>query len=229
MNNFYGPLFKFCQAVVRIFYPKYRVVSDKPLDQTVVYVSHHQNMHGPFVILLWFPKSIRCWILHVFMDKKSCYRHYSEYTFSERFKWNKTIAKGIAYLVSRFIPALLNSGKGIPVYRGSRHILKTFKQSVDALKNGESIVIFPDVEYSDSSAEVKELYEGFLYIEKYFYRETGKHVQFVPLYASKKARHISVGEPIQFRDGKCFNEEKEYILKQIQTSLNDLAKSSGDL
>lgn len=229
MNNFYGPFFKGCRWIVRRVYPKYHTRFIKPIDSPVVYVSHHQNMFGPFITLLWFPESLRCWILHVFMDKKSCYRHYADYTFSERYKWSKGLSKIVAFVASRFIPPLLNSGKGIPVYRGSRQILKTFRESTEALKNGESIVIFPDVEYSDDSPEVKDLYEGFLYIEKYYYRETGKHISFVPLYASKKGKTITVGEPIQFRDDKDFAEEKDYVLKEIQTRLNELAKASGDL
>lgn len=190
MSNFYGPLFKFCRWVVSIFYRKYSVDKVGEFDGPVVYVSHHQNMHGPIVTLLSFPKHLHLWALHVFFDKKVCFKQYSEFTFTKRFGLPKLLAKMIAFPISRFIPKLVHSGKAIPVYRGSRSIMDTFKQTIHVLKRGESVIIFPNIDYSSSSANVGDLYDGFLFIEKYYNRETGKHICFVPLYASKKGKNL---------------------------------------
>jgi len=142
---------------------------------------------------------------------------------------NRHLAKICAFPVSYFIAKLLNSGKAIPVYRGSRQILQTFRQSVAALQKGESVVIFPDVEYSDTSSRTKEMYEGFLYLEKYYYKATGQHVCFVPLYASKNKKIIIATPPIYFRDGKDFNEERQIVYQKIHAQLNQSAKDYGDI
>ncbi|MDP4084313.1 MAG: glycerol acyltransferase [Bacillota bacterium] len=226
--NFYGAFFKWMQAIVRIFHPKYSVHIPNEKGP-VVYVCHHQNLFGPFITMLWFPKSIHMWVLHVFLDQSSCFQHYSDYTFTKRFKWNKVLAKICASPISFFIPKLLNSARSIPVYRGSRRIVTTFKQSIEALLAGEKMVICPDIDYSDPSSTTKEMYDGFLFLEKYFYQKTGKHLCFIPIYVSRRKRGIVADQKIYFSDGKSFNEERKVIYKMIQTNLNDLAKKCGDV
>jgi hypothetical protein len=168
-------------------------------------------------------------MLHVFLDREACFKQYVDYTFTKRFGWNKTFAKIVAYPISYFITTLLNSGKGIPVYRGTKKILETFHHSINALNRGESIVLFPDIDYSNSSANTNEMYEGFLYLEKYYYKSTGKHVCFVPLYASKTKHLLIAYKQITFRDGMDFNTERKTVLGKIHDHLNELAKKCGDI
>ncbi|MGX2958553.1 lysophospholipid acyltransferase family protein [Peribacillus sp. JNUCC 23] len=228
-DNFYGTFFRCVQFIVRMIYPTYHVQIPKNINGPVVYISHHQNTFGPFVAMLWFPKSLHAWILHVFLDQAACYTQYAEYTFTKRNGMNKYLAKICALPLSYLIAKLLHSSRGIPVYRGSRQILQTFTQSVAALQKGESIVIFPDIAYNDTSSRTKAMYEGFLYLEKYYYKATGQHVCFVPLYASKSKKVILADQPIYFRDGQDFNEERKIVYQKIHTQLNQLAKNSGDL
>jgi len=178
---------------------------------------------------LWMPNTIRVWMLHVFLDQKACYEQYKNYTFTKRLGWNKTFAAIVAKIVSSFVTNLMKSGRGIPVYRGSRDILKTFQISVNTLKNGQTVAIFPDIDYQDSTSEVKEMYEGFLFLEKYYFRETGQHVNFVPLYVSESKRRIVADKVISFQSNGSFRKESKLILKQIQDHLNQLAKDCGDI
>lgn len=227
-KNFYGNFFRICRSIVRIFYPKYTVqLPNNP--GPVVYITHHQNLFGPFILLLWFRECIHAWILHVFLDRKACYDQYVNYTFTERFGWNRRWAKICAFLLSFTVSKLLRSCKGIPVYRGSRQIVNTFKQSTAALVKGESIAIFPDRDYSDSSSEMKDMYDGFLSLEKYYFKTTGQHVCFVPLYVSKNKRTIIGNQGISFRDGQIFKEEKQIVYNKIQAELNRLAVECGDI
>lgn len=227
-KHFYGIFFRICRRIVRTFYPKYSVQT--PFNPgPVVYITHHQNLFGPFILLLWFTECIHAWILHVFLDRKACYDQYVNYTFTKRYGWNRTLAVICAYFISSFVSKLLHSCQGIPVYRGSRQIVNTFKQSAEALSNGESIAIFPDTDYSDRSSEMKEMYEGFLSIEKYYFKTSGEHVCFVPLYVSKNKRKIIGDKQIYFRDGKSFKEEKQIVYEQILAELHRLAVECGDV
>jgi 1-acyl-sn-glycerol-3-phosphate acyltransferase len=227
-GNDYGWLFRFIRGVIRIVYPKYTVKLSTNINRPVVYISHHQNLFGPFVTMLWFPKCLHPWVLHVLLNQGACYKHYVNYTFTERFGLNKQLAKFFAFPLSYTITKFLNSGRGIPVYRGSRKILHTFQLSVAALCKGESIVIFPDIDYSDTSSRTKDMYDGFLYLEKYFFKATGNHVGFVPLYVSKNKKMIIAETEICFRDGMDFNTERNTVYKRIQDSLNYLAEKCGD-
>lgn len=228
MNRDYGSFYKSVRAVVRLMLGRFQLTDGRSEEEKrgpVVYVSHHQNLFGPVSVLCWYPEFVRPWIYSVFMEKEASYRQYVDYTFTERFGWNQTLAELAAWPASRFVARLTRSGQGIPVYRQSRAVVETMKESVAALKNGESVLLFPDVAYNDDSPEVKNIYDGFLYIEKYYFRETGKHIPFVPVYSDKEAKEIRVGTPILFAGEDKFFQEKQEAAEKIQQELNRLAAS----
>src|SRR5690625_1797734 len=141
------------------------------------------------------------------------------HTFTKRYKWPPIVAKMIAWPASYIVPWMMKSARAIPVYRGSRKIMDTFKISVDALLNNEDILIFPDIDYSDDSTETSSIYEGFLHLEKYYYRQTEKHLTFIPVYSNQKKHEVYTGQTIQFTGNKSFIEERHEIAQRIQKEL----------
>lgn len=228
MSKEYGNFYKTVRSIVRLMLGRFQVKDERREEQKlgpVVYVSHHQNLFGPVSVLCWHPEFMRPWVYSVFMEKESSFRQYVDFTFTERFGWNQRLAELAAWPASRFVVKLTHSGHGIPVYRQSRAIMETMKDSVESLKNGESVILFPDVAYNDDSPEVKSIYDGFLYIEKYYYRETGEHIPFVPIYSDKAEKEIRVGMPILFAGKDTFFNEKQEVAERIQQELNRLAAS----
>lgn len=230
----YGRLYRLLRAVVRLVSPRYQLLrsaSNRPeaLSEPVVFVSRHHNLFGPWMTMLWFPGCFRVWVYHVFLEPQACYRHYVDYTFTKRFGWNKSWAKIVAWPISYGVSALLQSAACIPVYRGTKHIVSTFRETVRALQDGRHVFIFPDIEYQDESAQTGELYKGFLQLEKYVYRATGRHVGFVPVYVSRRQRAFLIGDPIRFRDGEDFQKERDVVYEKIRDGLNRLAARCGEL
>lgn len=228
MEQDFGVFYKMIRSILRLFTPKFMITDQRTAEEqeetAIVYVSHHQNLFGPISVLIWFPTFLRTWIYSVFLEMGTCYKQYVDYTLTQRLGWPKWFAKVIAWPLTRFVVTLTKSAQGIPVYRKSRDVILTMNQTVEALENNQRILLFPDVDYEDESSEVKEIYEGFLYIEKYYFRQTGKHVQFVPVYSDKKAREIRIGLPIQFRGNMRFNKERKKIALEIQQELNNLSR-----
>ncbi|WP_277631529.1 hypothetical protein [Atopococcus tabaci] len=223
----YGKLFKFTRGVVRLAVPRYQAASLPESEEPIVYVAHHQNMKGPVTVLAWLTQPVRTWVFSVFLDQKECFNHYMDYTFTQRFGWPRALAKLVVWPLSFFITDLMKSGKAIPVYRKSKKVMHTMKLSVEALQKGENILVFPDVDYQSDSEEVGEIYEGFLFVEKYYHRKTGKHVAFVPLYADSHTQTIRAGEIIRFKEEASFVEQRAEVAEQIQAELNRLADLSA--
>lgn len=219
----YGLFFEFSRAIARVVLPRFKFDNILIKKEPTVYVSHHQNMVGPLSILVWLKYYLRTWVLSVFMSQEETYEHYVNYTFTKKKGWPKFLAKLVAWPASYIIPWLVKSARTIPVYRGSRKIIDTFKISVDALLNDEDILIFPDVDYSDDSTETSEIYEGFLHLEKYYYRKTKKHLTFIPIFSDSKKREVRSGKSIQFTGDKKFIEERREIANQLQEELNRLS------
>lgn len=223
----YGKIFKFARGAVRLVYPKYHVkllLSKGP----TVYVSHHQNFFGPFILMLWLPIPVRLWVFHVFFHRDTGFEQLYGYTFTKRFGLKPWLAKCLSYPLAAAFSAFYQSARAIPVYRQSKKIVHTFKESVQALQNGQPLLIFPDIDYADDSSGTKDLYNGYLYMEKYYYKATGEHIQFVPLFASKDRKTIIAGEAIQFRDGHDFHEELSVVNEKIISSLNGLASTTEE-
>lgn len=223
-KNRYGLFFEISRALARVILPRFRFKNILITNEPTVYIAHHQNLVGPVSILVWIKYYIRTWVLSVFFSQKECYEHYTNYTFTKRYKWPAPIAKLVAWPVSYIVPWLMKSARAIPVYRGSRQIVQTFKKSVDTLLNEEDLLIFPDIDYSNNSKETSEIYEGFLHLEKYYYRKTKKHLTFVPVYANQEKHEVYSGHAIRFTGKESFIEERKKIAQEIQSELNRLSK-----
>lgn len=169
------------------------------LPEPAVYVVHHQNLRGPLTSMAWFRRPMRPWVLSVFCDRRACFEQYYGYTLTQRYHFWKPVAATFAYLMALYVPALMHSMRALPVYREPRETIRTFRLSLAALMAGESLLISPDVDYKDSSETVGELYEGFLSLEKYYFRDTGRHVPFIPLHIDVPGHRILVGRTVYCR------------------------------
>lgn len=215
----YGWLVRFCQAVLRLLTPRYRVVHPERLVAPGVYLCKHADIYGILLNLLWLPVPVRIWGLHVFGDREACYQHLREITFGARYGWPRWKATVSAWLASYGLAALYRSARVIPVYRGSAQVLKTFRESTEVLKQGERVLIFPDRDYASTGGEVSELYEGFLSIDRFYHRATGRHIPFVPLYIDRAARTITACKPLAFADDRDRKAQTGELIRVLQERL----------
>jgi len=226
-TSVYGLLFKFCRVGVRLLLGRYASDVDDFISPAV-YVCRHSNQRGPMVAMANLPIHVRLWTLSPFLERKSCYEHYSTVTFQERYKWSKAKAKIVSFIIAAPFARLVRSLGGIPVYRRSLEIRKTLRISVDALANGDNILLFPDVNFIDTDQSVGELYPGFLTLEKIYHARENRHLTFIPLHISKKNRRLYTGQPISFSDNQNFNTERNYVLSQLTNELNRMRTEYRD-
>jgi len=225
----YGMYFRFIKWIIHLFRPARSVPEPSSLPSPAVYVVRHQNMRGPLFSVLWFPGELRIWVLHVFCGVRDCFRQLYGYTYSERSGAPKPLALLAAAPISLLFANLMRSGGVIPVYRASTQIRKTMSRSLDALKKGESIIIFPDVDYVNEDEDVGEIYTGFLQLERFYYKAQKEHLPFVPLSVDSRKGTLTAGEPVCFRDGEPFTEEKLRVTREIRRQLNEMAKCGEDV
>lgn len=222
---FYGRLFRFLRVLVRpfVYLNKKPDLSDIP--DPAVFICRHRNLRGPIFSLLHMPREVHPWAYSVFCDKKMCFDHYMNYTFSVRLQWRPLTTRIVAWLLSRLVPSLIKSMGSIPVYRKSMRVKDTFNQSVASLRRGENVIIYPDVDYVSTDDNPGEIYTGFLLLGQLYRKTTGKNLNFVALDIDMQAREILVGKPIEF-DGKRrnFNEEKMRVAAALRAELARLGK-----
>lgn len=227
-KHFTGRLHRCCRQIARWISPRHAYQA--PVKETVspaVYLVHHQNMKGPFITLAWLPIPVRPWVLSVFCNQSKCFQHYFSYTFTQRFGMPKALAAIYAFPLSFFISALMKSMRAIPVYRESKAILNTFKESVAALAAGENLLISPDIEYDNTDEVMGEMYHGFLDLEKFYWRQTGKHLAFIPLHLDETQHVIKAGQAIYFASDVNFKQEKSETYQRLKQEFLSLAQFDG--
>ncbi|MBS5585676.1 MAG: hypothetical protein KHX36_05590 [Clostridiales bacterium] len=96
----------------------------------------------------------------------------------------------------------------------------TLRESIKALLAGESILLFPDVDYTSENGGVGELYKGFLLLERMYCAKTGKHLPFVPIVVKPRKR-IAIGQPVFFADGDP-EAQMEGVIQELQRALSRL-------
>lgn len=218
--NLYGLFAKLARFVYKLFVHTDIVGTMPANDEPCVFVVHHQNLSGPIHALLTLSKHAHLWVYRVFFDRRECYLQYSQYTFSKRFGMPKFLSRLCAWILSLIVPSIMRSFSAIPVYRGSRDIVKTFDLSLSALLRKESIIIAPDIDYDSSDNEMGDIYTGFLHIEKMFFKKTGKHLSFVPISYNTHKHILTLGNAIRFNDETSFAEQRDLVALKLKDAIN---------
>ena len=214
-----GKLYGFSRFFVRLGIGRWEA-DVKPPEGPVVYVCSHGNLRGPLATLCWLPFPARPWVLHVFTDQAACRAQYRDSTFSQRFGMPKAAASAAAWAVSGYVSALMRSLGAIPVYRGTFQIRETFRESIAALQAGDSVLIFPDVDYTDESGNVGEVYEGFLLLERFWRRESDQTLQFVPLHLDLTEKRITAGKAVVFDHSGQWKPEMQRVKETLRAEMN---------
>lgn len=222
-KRIYKPLFLLCRQVWRITHKKQPVYGMENIGELpAVFIGRHQNLYGPVEILSWVPMNFRVWTLYKFMTTKDCYKHYAE-SFYPRKGFTPIGAKLRAAITAPFVAAFMRSMNGISVHRGQKNILDTFRQSVDAMGRGQSLLIMPERDYQDDSTDAGELYTGFVHLAQMYHRTTGKALSFYPVYPSRENGAIYVEKPIVFDPAKPFRAERDRIVEVLKRELSHRA------
>jgi hypothetical protein len=220
-RRIFGPLFRVCRLVVRATHKRQPVLGmENIVELPAVFIGRHQDMQGPVDIMAWVPLEFRLWSFYRFMSVRGCYRQYTEYTYTVRFGHNPFLSKVVAAIAAPFVSAFMNSMGGIPVYRGRKEIMDTFRLSVEALGLGENILIIPERDYTDEGSDAGDLYSGFVHIAQMYYKATGKALRFYPIYTSARDGRIYVEKPIAFDPAQPFHAERDRIVEALKKELS---------
>ena len=214
-----GRLFAFSRFFVRRYIGRWQ--ADVPERQgPAVYVCSHTNLLGPLAALCWLPFPVRPWVYHVFMEKGSCRAQYRDFTFPKRFGMPGPLAGFCAWASAGYVSRLMASLGGIPVYRGSRRIIETFRETIAALQAGDPVLIFPDVDYTDEGAGIGAVYNGFLKLDRFWSRVSSAPLDFVPLRLEAEERRIVAGPAVRFDRAADRREELVRVREARRREIN---------
>lgn len=217
-GKIYGPLARFARFLVRRFTKTYRC-DVLPYNEPVMYVCRHLNMKGAAATLGYFKFQVHPLILSVFFTEKECYRQYADYTFTVRQGKKKKKFNFKAWFLSRLAPKGIRSAKGVPVYRDFTKMKQTFDIALDYLKKGESLIVYPDIEYTAGGDKVSDIYDGFLFLSELYRMSTGKDLRFVPVHINEEERILEEKEAAVIKN---FRTDRKPTAEYLKYAINGL-------
>ena len=223
-----GRLYKVVRGLVRLRFKGYKVEQMKEFASPVVFICRHRNAIGPLSTLCLLPENIRPWAFSAFMDKNACREHLKNYTFPVTWHIHPLLSRVLSFMLGGIFADLVCSSDAIAVHRQSLKVRKTFQESVEAMENGDNLLIFPDINYAATKGDMGALHEGFLLLEQLWNRRTGKHVIFLPINVSVLNRKLTIGEPITFAGDIPFKEEAPVIAGRMEKIMDDMAHRLGE-
>ena len=191
-------------------------------DEPSIIVGNHAQAHGPMVAELWFPKKKKIWLIGNMMSAKEIPAYAMQDFWPYKPKSVRWIYKIFSYLIAPLFAFVFKNVDGIGVYKDSR-IIKTFKQSVESLKDGAHVIIFPEC-HTEYNHVVNEFQTNFVDLARLYYKNTGKEISFVPMYNAPNLKLTVFGKPIKFDCDKDANLQRKEICDFIKSEITSLAE-----
>ncbi len=216
VHRFYSAFIRICRFFARTFTKSYRC-NVIPHDDATVYVCRHRDMRGPYTSLKWLDFHVHPMALHPFFKQKTCYEHFAGYTFTVREGKKRPKFHLKSWFLSHVIAHGAKGIQAIPVYRNSAESFITLRAAMKYLKKGESIIVYPDIDYRADRDTPSEIYKGFFALGEIYKRRVGKSLRFVPLYIDDELRTIN---EFDFVNVDNFKEDHEAAAEYIKAAIN---------
>lgn len=215
--------FLFLRWLLGVFTPKMETVWEEPYDgELAVFCPNHVGMMGPINMVVHFDlrDTARPWFNAGIADRKTCPAYVrQDYWWEPGCKLEPLYNATLPYLAAAVIPPILNTVPGVRVYHDMQ-VIKTFRQSIEYLKKGDQLTIFPE-QPSGYKSHHMWINKGFLQIAPMAYRTIGKAIKFYPVYIDQKNRKIFVKKPIAFDPERKLGDQEEEILEVLAKGLQN--------
>ncbi len=219
--RFYGFFLRFCRFFFNIFVRKYKCKLQTP-EKPTVYLCRHLHTHGPIKVYQSLNFDVHSYVLKNFFTFKSCFQQFGGYTFTVKHKKRGIglfFARIGAFFAALVVAPLVRSTRAIPVYRGGNDSIKTLRKSMEYLDKGESIMIYPDVDYTASADKASEIYTGFLFLDKLYYNKHKEHLDFVVVRLDTENKEIVESGRARFAENGDFRAQLPQVADELHALL----------
>ena len=215
-------LYKVIRWLVWLFSPKYKLVGAEKLpDEPCVIVGNHSQMYGPIAGELYMPGKHCVWCAGEMMHREEVSAYAYQDFWSGKPKGIRWFYKILSHLITPLCVLIFNSAHTVPVYHDTR-LITTFRESIAKLKEGYSMVIFPE-HYDEHNNIVHDFQDKFIDLARFYYKKTGTELSFVPLYVAPRLDTLFFGEPMRFRADAPIEEERKRLCAYLMDAITDIA------
>jgi len=215
-------LYRVIKWFVWLFYPKITPVGVENIpNEPVVFVGNHSQMNGPIACELYFPVERYTWCAGEMMHVRQVPAYAFQDFWSNKPSSIRWFYRLLSYVIAPFSACVFTNANTIAVYHDTR-VLSTFKQTVNKLAEGDSVVIFPE-KNEPFNGILWQFQDRFVDVARLYKKKTGKDLGFVPFYLAPNLKQMHFGEPVYFCPENSMDEERSRICSELAQRITDIA------
>lgn len=181
-----------------------------------IILSNHEGTDAPMSLELYCDKPLRMWGAHEMNSGlRKLYKYQTRVYYHEKKHWNLHLARLFCLIASPLTNLFYKGLNLISTYKDGR-FLKTIRESVTAIENGENIVIFPENSANGYLEQLEGFYSGFVLLAETLYKK-GIDVPIYVTYFKKKELKYVIDAPIKYSEVSCGRTRDEiaaYLLER---------------
>lgn len=181
-----------------------------------VILSNHEGTDAPMSLEIYNPHPTRMWGAHEMNSGlRAMYKYQTRVYYHEKKHWNLHLARLFCLLASPLTFLFYKGLNLISTYQDAR-LKKTINESIEALKKGESIVIYP--EHSDKGylAQLEGFHNGFILLCEVALKK-GLDLPIYVTYYRKSDKVYVIDKPVLYSvisQGKTKDEVAQVLLNR---------------
>ena len=199
----------------------------EPLQNGSIIVSNHEGTDAPLSLELYCDQPLRMWgAAEMNSGLIPMYKYQTEVYYHEKKHWNIHAARAFCLVASPLTNIFYKGLNLISTYHDAR-FRKTLRESLAALKNGESIVIFPEDSKNGYLPELEGFFLGFIKLAEVAYRK-GLDVPIYVTYFKRRELIYVIDAPVRYSELLAEGLSRDEIAKKLLDRCNALGRMTFD-
>ena len=216
--------FEFMKKIMKVKYkkPKFIYLGEEITNSAVI-LSNHEGTDAPMAFEIYLPRPVRMWGAHEMNSGLvQMYKYQSRVYYHEKKHWNLFLSRLFCLIASPLTNLFYSGLDLISTYKDGRFI-KTIRESIDALKDGDNIVIYPEVSDKGYLAELEGFHAGFVLLCEQCLKQGIDVPVFVSYFIKSKNTYV-IDAPVNYSQLKEKYKTREEISRQLCLRCNELGK-----
>ncbi len=218
------PWFRVIKKIMRLFIKESEFVylGEKITEPTII-LSNHVGTSAPLAWELYGNLPFRFWgASEMNSGLISLYKYQTRIFYHEKKHWNLHLARLFCLIASPLTYMFYKGINLISTYRDIR-FKHTVAESIDALKDGKSVIIFPEISDKGYLDVLEGFHQGFTVLGSILLKK-GMNVPITVAYYKKSERRYIIDKPVMLSDIFREGVSRERIAEQLCDRCNYLGQ-----
>ena len=191
-------------------------------------LSNHEGTDAPMALEMYCDKPLRMWGAgEMNSGLIEMYKYQTRVYYHEKKHWNLHLARLFCLIASPLTNLFYKGLNLISTFRDGR-FMTTLRESVNALKNGENIVIYPEDSTKGYLEQLEGFHPGFVALAEVC-KKKGMDVNIYVTYYRKKDRVYIVDKPVCYSELTKNGETSEEVIEKLLVRCNELGQMQFEI